>query len=254
MSLLDYKKNIFSQNGEDGILNAIFNNLGITSGTFFEFGAADGVWCCNTRAFVLHGWKGLYVEPDTTSFQKLLANTNGYPVICRNQYVESSGPLSIENHWSKAVSELSLPSDELDFLSIDVDGFDDELLESIETLRPKVIMVEVNAGHHPLYSSRISREIAANNVGQSMYVMTTIIANKGYLPVCYSGNLIFVHESVIEPVSQYVKSLEELYTDFWVRLDSNAKLHLKKTFIDTNGLYNGFVFDISFLKLLFAKY
>jgi hypothetical protein len=112
-------------------------------------------------------------------------------------------------------------------------------------------MVEVNAGHNPMYPNKIPRNIAANNVGQSMYVMTQIASEKGYLPVCYTGNLIFVHESVAEPLLDYVKPLEDLYRDFWNRLDSAGKMHLKKTFIDTNGLYNGFTFDTSFMKTLF---
>jgi len=249
MSLLDYKKNQYSQNGEDGVLGQIFRLLNIRYGTFFEFGAADGVWCCNTRLLLQTGWKGLYVEPDRANFERLLENTSSLrPLVCRNQYVEPSGPLTIENHWSSAAKELG--ETELDFLSIDVDGFDDELLESIQTLRPKIIMVEVNAGHHPMYPHRIPRTQSANNIGQSMYIMTQIASEKGYLPICYTGNLIFVHESVSELVIQYVKSLEELYKDFWIRLDEPARLHLKKTFIDTNGLYNGFTFDTSFMKEL----
>jgi hypothetical protein len=247
MSFLDYKKNQYSQNGEDGVLAQIFRLLGIRYGTFFEFGAADGVWCCNTRLLLQTGWKGLYVEPDRVNFERLLHNTSAFrPLVCRNEYVEPSGPLTIENHWRRAFDELG--ESELDFLSIDVDGFDDELLESIQTLRPKVIMIEVNSGHHPMYPHRIPRTISANNVGQSMYIMTQIASEKGYLPICYTGNLIFVHESVADPLLQFVKSLEELYRDYWVRLDNDAKLHLKKTFIDTNGLYNGFTFDTSFMK------
>ena len=249
MSLLDYKKNYFSQNGEDGVLEQIFKLLNISSGTFFEFGAADGVWCCNTRTLLQKGWKGLYVEPDRANFERLLLNTSMFRnVVCRNQYVDVSGSFSIENHWLSAAREIGQA--ELDFLSIDVDGFDDELLESIQTLRPKVIMVEVNAGHHPMYPHRIPRTVSANNVGQSMYIMNQIASKKGYLPICYTGNLIFVHESVAENIIDYVKSLKELYRDFWVRLEEPAKLHLKKTFIDTNGLYNGFTFDTRFMKEL----
>ena len=246
MTLLDFKKNVFSQNGEDGVLEVIFNLLNISTGSFFEFGAADGLWLCNTRKLLLKGWKGLYVEPDLANYQRLLQNTVNASVICRNQYVESSGPLTIENHWASAAAQLNLS--ELDFLSIDVDGFDDELFESIQTLRPKVIMVEVNAGHNPMYSKRIQREISANNVGQSMYIMTQIAAEKGYIPVCYTANLIFVHESCIEPLMQYVVSLEELYRDYWVRLNSSERQHLKKTFLDTDGVYSGFKFDIDYMK------
>ena len=43
MSILNKKKNIFSQNGEDGIIEYIFDKLNISeNGTFIEFGAWDG--------------------------------------------------------------------------------------------------------------------------------------------------------------------------------------------------------------------
>jgi hypothetical protein len=250
MDLKVFEQKIFSQNGEDGILEAIFNLLNINTGTFFEFGAADGVWLCNTRRLLLKGWKGLYVEPDLANYQRLLNNTSNTSVICRNQYVESSGPLTIENHWTSAAVQLNVSG--LDFLSIDVDGFDDELFESIKTLRPKVIMVEVNAGHNPMYSKRVEREISANNVGQSMYIMTQIAAEKGYMPVCYCGNLIFVHELYVEPLMQYVLPLDELYRDFWLHLNTSERQHLKKTFLDTDGLYNNFKFDIDYMKQMWT--
>jgi hypothetical protein len=249
MSLLKFKGNTFSQNGEDGILSEIFRLLKINNGTFFEFGAADGIWFCNTRRLLLNGWCGLYIEPDKANFEKLLRNTNGAPVVCRNEYVEASGPLTIEAHWASAAKELGVSN--LDFLSIDVDGFDDELLESIKVLRPKVIMIEVNAGHHPMYPHRIDRYQSANNIGQSMYIISQIASEKGYLPICYTGNLILIHESVSEQLIEYVQSLEVLYKNFWVSLEKDAKLHLKKTFIDTNGEYNGFKFDITYMKELY---
>ena len=132
MSLLEFKRNIFSQNGEDGVLEHIIKLLNIHNGTFFEFGATDGIFCSNTRKLMLEGWKGLYIEPNTNAFQKLLTNTSSFPVICHNEFVESSGNLTIDNHWMRAASKLSLNTSELDFLSIDVDGFDDELFESID--------------------------------------------------------------------------------------------------------------------------
>ena len=203
---------------------------------------------------MLNGWKGLYVEPDTKAFSSLLENTKDFPVTCHNGFVEPTGDLTIEKHWQKGSKTLCIDSSNLDFLSIDVDGFDDELLESIETLRPKILMVEVNAGHHPLYPERLPRQISFNNVGQSMQVMTNMAVKKGYFPVCYTANLIFVHESVVLPLSKYVKSLDSLYEDYWQKLEPHAKMHLKRVFLDTGGNYNGFKFDISFMIKMWDKY
>ena len=41
--LLDYKSDLYSQNGEDGIIAAIFDMIGTTTKTCCEFGAWDEV-------------------------------------------------------------------------------------------------------------------------------------------------------------------------------------------------------------------
>ena len=40
--LLKYEHQTFSQNGEDGIINEIFNRMRITKGEFIEIGTGDG--------------------------------------------------------------------------------------------------------------------------------------------------------------------------------------------------------------------
>lgn len=46
--LSSYKKIVFSQWGEDGIINEIINRIGYRSKTCIEFGAADGFMASNT--------------------------------------------------------------------------------------------------------------------------------------------------------------------------------------------------------------
>ena len=73
ISDLDYK--IFSQNGEDGILNEITKRLNISeNGWCCEFGAWDGIRNANTRTLFLNGWRGLYIESDETRYKELINN------------------------------------------------------------------------------------------------------------------------------------------------------------------------------------
>ena len=53
-----FEKKLFSQNGEDGILEYIFSRIGATSRQFVEFGVETGVQC-NSRYLREHcGWQG----------------------------------------------------------------------------------------------------------------------------------------------------------------------------------------------------
>lgn len=51
----------FSQNGEDGIIRWIFDQIGVSKGWFVEIGAADGEENC-TRSLLEDGWSGVWVE------------------------------------------------------------------------------------------------------------------------------------------------------------------------------------------------
>ncbi len=54
--------NKYSQNGEDGILQDVFQKLNITNGKCCEFGSHDGYFCSNTRLLVEQGWQGVFMD------------------------------------------------------------------------------------------------------------------------------------------------------------------------------------------------
>src|ERR1700733_7482027 len=57
---------VYSQNDEDGIIQEIFNRIGIERRTFIEFGAANGLEN-NTLKLLLEGWQGLWMEGSARS-------------------------------------------------------------------------------------------------------------------------------------------------------------------------------------------
>lgn len=60
--LNDHELQIYSQNGEDGILQFIYAQICVTNRTFAEFGMGDGREC-NTAYLSLHyGWRGLLMD------------------------------------------------------------------------------------------------------------------------------------------------------------------------------------------------
>src|ERR1700722_3810434 len=62
IDLREYEKRVFSQNGEDGVLEAIFNTIGKTNQYYVEFGVESGAEC-NTRYLKdRYHWKGLLMD------------------------------------------------------------------------------------------------------------------------------------------------------------------------------------------------
>ena len=88
MSCLKHKKNVNSQNGEDGIIEYIFNKLNIKDGNFLEFGAWDGKLYSNCLKLIHEGWSGIFIEGDPIKFKDLQKNFGGSEKItCLLEYV-----------------------------------------------------------------------------------------------------------------------------------------------------------------------
>ena len=205
--LLVYKRNVFSQNGEDGIIKRIFEVIGIERATCCEFGAWDGIHLSNCRQLILQGWKGIMIEGDPTKYRLLAQTYAGTSrVQCVNAFVDG-----VTNKLSRVASGGGVS--DLDFLSIDIDGLDYEILDGLDVM-PRVICIEVNAGHNPLSRDRLPRRIAKDNVGQPLGVFSEVANAKGYGLVCYTGNAFYVRNDILKSFGMTSKSDLEAYTEF----------------------------------------
>jgi hypothetical protein len=72
-----YEYNIFSQSGEDGIIEEIFKRVGTTNKFFVEFGVSDGLENC-TAALLISGWKGAWFEGNNSFVKKIEHNFKVY--------------------------------------------------------------------------------------------------------------------------------------------------------------------------------
>ena len=131
-NLFEKQKRIFSQHGEDGIIEYIYSVVQPKHKFYVEFGATSGNWIENSRNLrVNHKWSGLLMEGD-----KNLADKSEGLVKC-----EMVSSANIMNLFEK----YNVPYD-FDFLSIDVDGDDFYIFKSIDTKKytPSVIVLEYN--------------------------------------------------------------------------------------------------------------
>ena len=156
-----------SQNGQD-IFALYFNNFK-SSGSFLEFGAYDGVTFSNTYLLEKnYGWTGLIIDPipkhfdmlkQSRSCQSLLAAVTpeqqkfAKVVVATNPELSKIAKRKIltKSHTVPAftlteILEKYFVSNELDFLSIDTEGNDIDILKSVNfrDYRIKSICVEHN--------------------------------------------------------------------------------------------------------------
>jgi len=141
MSLKQFEKNIKSQFGEDGVIQEIFTRIGVANSKCVEFGAWDGIHYSNTwNLWQSKKWEALLIEGDVHKFNVLTANLKGYDnVKAVNAYVLAEGINSLENIMSRS----AYPTD-VDLLSVDIDGDDYYIFESLVRYKPRVIVIEYN--------------------------------------------------------------------------------------------------------------
>ena len=123
-----YAQNVYSQNGEDGIIAEVVKRLNIKKGVCVEFGAADGYYCSNTRNLIDTGWRGYMYDNAPTPNKEV-------------QRVK----ITPEN-----VNEV-IPA-ECDVLSIDTDVDDYYIWQAYEG-KAKVVIIEINSGIKPEINS-----------------------------------------------------------------------------------------------------
>ncbi|HEY3913749.1 MAG TPA: putative sugar O-methyltransferase [Verrucomicrobiae bacterium] len=138
--LADYGSNIYSQFGEDGIIQKILSILGPGGKTCVEFGAWDGFHLSNTaNLWAKQQWKGILIEAVPERFQELQKNTKGYDCLCIQAKVEPEGENTLEN-----ILRRNAPGAAIDLLSIDIDGDDYYILDSLKSPMPRIVICEYN--------------------------------------------------------------------------------------------------------------
>lgn len=180
-SWAEHARNLYSQNGEDGIVAEIFRRIGTTNKFCFEAGAADGRWMSNTRKLIDEGWSAVLVESDPDRLAEL-RKLESNKVTVAHRHITDDGPDSIDN----VLKENGCPEDP-DLGVIDVDGPDYYILNSMLT-RPRVLLVEFDPASPKEF---IPERGAEGQAGwQALFVLGK---SKGYHAVAYTRfNFIFV--------------------------------------------------------------
>jgi hypothetical protein len=174
--LLGYKRDTYSQTGEDGIIEKMLQTLPKNDKWCVEFGAWDGIHLSNTRSLIENaGYSSVQIEGSKTKFVELHKNYSSRKnVITVNAFVGYSESDSLD----VILANLPVPHD-FDFLSIDVDGNDYHIWKAISKYRPKTICVEFNPTI-PTEVKFVQRADPSVHQGASLFSLVELAKEKGY--------------------------------------------------------------------------
>lgn len=185
-----YKKNVFSQNGEDGIIEKLINIFKIDASNelICEFGAADGIFYSNTFNLIKnYNTKALYIEGDNTYYNKLEELSKEYTsIIPHKEYVN--------NNLEEIFKMYDIDKDFL-LLSIDIDGNDYNVWKSLINYHPRIVIIEVASGIIPPIKSIYDKNKGTCTSFMSMYELGI---SKGYELLCHTGNMIFIRNDLFK--------------------------------------------------------
>ena len=196
-----YEKSFYSQNGEDGVLNKIFQLIGTSSRYCVEFGAHDGMTNSNTYLLRMQGWDSLLLD---------------------RMYENSAINLHKEFITAENITDLfdkyNVPHD-LDLLSIDIDFNDFYVWKALDAkYEPSVVVIEYNATHLPHEDKVVKYQPyfcgeGTNYYGASILALYHLGRSKGYSLVYADKegvNLFFIRDDILEKKKLQFKDMNDV--------------------------------------------
>ena len=201
---------VFSQWGEDGLLQYLVSNVKFCNNKFIEFGVED-YYESNTR-FLLsnNNWSGLIIDGDSENINKIKKDTIYWAsnLIAINQFITKDNINEIikSNGFSGNIG----------ILSIDIDGNDFWIFKAIDVVKPDLIIIEYNSifgCDFPLsvpYDKnfvRTKKHYSNIYYGSSIRALNDLAVQKGYSLIASNdagNNLFFLRKEIlgdIKPLS-----------------------------------------------------
>jgi len=201
--LRDAELKVFSQFGEDGILQYLLRHVAVPRRVFVEFGASDYAES-NTRFLLMNdNWSGMVMDgsPENVAFIRSQSYYWRHTLKAECAFID-------RDNINGLIRAAGIEGD-IGILSVDIDGNDYWVLEAIDCIRPAIMVCEYNSlfgAERQLsvpYDPRFSRAAAHYSwlyFGASLPALAALAGRRGYALVgsnSAGNNAFFVRRDLL---------------------------------------------------------
>ncbi|MFD2908598.1 hypothetical protein ACFSX9_07595 [Flavobacterium ardleyense] len=208
-SLDEVEFQVFSQRGEDGIIQYIINKIEIPNKIFVEFGV-ETYTESNTRFLLMNNnWSGLIIDGSKKNIDFIKSDFIywKYDLTAKESFITKDNINNLISDYTK--------NEDIGLLSVDIDGNDYWVWRSIETINPRIVICEYNSAFGA--KEKISVPYKENFVrskehyselyfGASLAAFCDLAEQKGYdfIGTTSAGvNAYFVRKDLSAPFKKY---------------------------------------------------
>ena len=218
---------VYSQSGEDGIIQYLINNIQISDKRFIEFGVENYLES-NTRFLAINNyWSGLVIDGNRENIEFIKND----PIYWRCNIKAEHSFITKEN-INEIFTRNGMIGD-IGLLSIDIDGNDYWVWEAIKIVNPAIVVAEYNSffgkeeevtvPYDPSFV-RTSAHFSKIFYGASIAALTSLANRKGYKLAAsnQSGNNVFyVREDLMGDLNEM--AIKDAYKPIKFREVHNAQ-------------------------------
>ena len=213
----NFEYTITSQNNEDGLINYIFKKLKAYQPNFVEIGL--DYYENNSLALLRKANKGLFIDGDN---KKIFLLKNILKIVYPFKKFSFVSEFINKKNINLLISQTFRNDEEIDFMSIDVDGIDYYLLEEV-SFYPKLICIEYNFWYGKNvkcsvpYNENFRWKMGSLYSGASLLALNDLLNSKGYhLIALDSGcvNAFFIRDDlkenfkILDPIKSFKEPLK----------------------------------------------
>jgi hypothetical protein len=229
----DFRKSefrVFSQWGEDGIIQFLLQNVSIKHPIFVEFGV-ENYTESNTRFLLTNNqWSGIVIDGSDENIEYIKKD----PIYWAANLRAISAFITKDN-INELITANGVKGD-IGILSIDIDGNDYWVWKAIECISPRIVICEYNSLFGPVaevttpYNPNFVRDTAHFSkvyYGASISALNKLAVSKGYSLVATNSvgnNIFFVRNDLIKSIPILTPSQTYLRSHFREFHDESGNL------------------------------